>query len=112
VISRAGYRGARWNVVPVNQATGIIAICVLPSGTPSRSRNSSRLPRMAVVHAVPRPRARSATQKLHTDWMTESNSPGRPLPSCTPTIVGITIAGTSARCSARYADDFMTFSCG
>ena len=63
-----------------------------------------------MVHDVPRPRARSATQKLHTDWITESNRPGRPLPSWTPMIVGMTIAGTSARCSARWAADFMTFS--
>ena len=67
---------------------------------------------MAVVHAVPSPRARVATQKLHTDWMTESNRPGRPLPSWTPMMVGITITGTSARCSARWAAEAITRSFG
>jgi len=51
----------------VNQATGIIAIGVFSSGMPSSSTSSSSLPRIAVVHAVPSLRARSATQKLQTD---------------------------------------------
>ena len=40
----------------------------------------------AVTQVVPSPRARSARQKLHAAWMTESNRPGRPLPSWRPMI--------------------------
>ena len=57
--------------MPFVHATGIMAIWVLPAGMPNSSPSSSSLLRIAVVHAVPRPRARSATQKLHTDWMIE-----------------------------------------
>ena len=63
-----------------------------------------------MTHVVPRPLARKARQKLHAAWMIESNKPGRPLPSWRPMIVGMTIAGTSARCSARYSADAITCS--
>ena len=66
----------------------------------------------AVTHVVPSPRARRARQKLQAAWITESNRPGRPLPSWRPMTVGMTMAGTSARCSARYVADAITFSLG
>ena len=66
----------------------------------------------AVTQVVPSPRARRARQKLQAAWMTESNRPGRPLPSWRPMTVGMTMAGTSARCSARYVADAITFSLG
>ena len=78
-----------------------MAISVISSGMPSSSFNSGALARTAVVHAVPNPLARRATQKLHPLWMTESNKPGAPLPSWRPTMVGMTITGTSAKCSTR-----------
>jgi hypothetical protein len=79
---------------------------------PSSSFTLVSSPKTAVTQDEPRPRARRATQKLHAAWMTESNRPGRPLPSCRPMIVTMTSAGTSARCAARKAADAITFSCG
>ena len=84
----------------------------MSSGMPRISLTRASSCNAAVTHVVPRPRARSARQKLHAAWITESNRPGRPLPSWRPWIVGMTIAGTSARCSARYCAEAMTFSCG
>ena len=112
VTVRAGGRGAGEKSVPFVQATGNIAISVMFSGMSRSSLTLSWSASAAVTQAVPRPRARNATQKLQPDWMTESNRPGRPLPSWRPMMVGITMAGTSARCSARYFADAMFFSCG
>ena len=42
-------------------------------------------------------------QKLQALWITESKRPGDPLPSWRPTMVGMTITGTSAKCSAKCA---------
>ena len=110
VIARAGCRGARWKSVPFVHATGSSTISVMSAGMPRISFTRASSCSAAVTHVVPRPRARSARQKLQAAWITESNRPGRPLPSWRPMIVGMTIAGTSARCSARNAADAMTFS--
>ena len=94
--------------MPFVQATGSITISVMWSGIARISLTLASSCNAAVIHVVPRPRARSARQKLHAAWMTESNRPGRPLPSWRPMIVGTTMAGTSARCSARYVADAIT----
>ena len=65
----------------------------MSAGMPRISLTAASSWRAAVTHVVPRPLARSARQKLHAAWITESNRPGRPLPSWRPMIVGMTIAG-------------------
>ena len=96
--------------MPFVHATGNSTISVMWPGIPRISFTLASSSRAAVTHVVPRPLARNARQKLHAAWMTESNKPGRPLPSWRPMIVGMTIAGTSARCSARYCADAITCS--
>src|SRR5438045_3776625 len=64
---------------------------------PKRSATSRALARWRVVQAEPRPRDRSARQKLQAAWITESNRPRRPLPSWVPQIVGMTMAGRLLR---------------
>ena len=96
--------------VPLVQATGSMTISVTWSGMSRISLTFASCSNTAVIQVVPSPRARSARQKLHAAWMTESNRPGRPLPSWRPMMVGTTMAGTSARCSARYWAEAITFS--
>ena len=100
-MERAAGRGAGRKSVPLVHATGSMTIGVLRAGMPSSSLARSSSLKIAVTHDVPRPRARRATQKLQAAWITESNRPGLPLPSCRPMIVTKTRAGTSARCAAR-----------
>ena len=112
VISRAGNRGARLKSVPLVQATGSITISVMWAGMPRISLIRASSCSAAVTHVEPRPRARRARQKLHAACRTESNRPGRLPPSWRPMMVGMTMAGTSARWSTRYDADAITFSCG
>jgi hypothetical protein len=79
VIVRAGRRGARLKSVPIVYATGKIAISVVSSGAPMISLIRCSFCSGAVTQVVPSPRARSARQKLHAAWITESNRLGRPL---------------------------------
>ena len=61
-----------------------------------------------MVQDEPSPLDLSARQKLQADWITESNNPGLPLPSCSPQIVAITSTGTRSKLAARWAAESMT----
>ena len=82
------------------------------SGMPSSSAAAFSSVRCSVVQQVPRPRARAASMKLHTAGSSEPQmaacqATGRL--SVRPSMHGMTCTGTSARWSARYCAELMTF---
>jgi hypothetical protein len=86
-IAAAGRRVVGLKSVPRGHATGSSTSWDTHAGIPSSSATSAARPRWMVVQADPRPRARSARQKLQAACSPESNRPGRPLQSCVPQMV-------------------------
>src|SRR5713101_4452639 len=80
---------------------------------PSRSATSRSYRRCSVVQAVPRPRARAASMKLHAAGSIDPYRPASsrlltPGRSTRPSMQGITITGTSCMRSAGYWADAAT----
>jgi 4-aminobutyrate aminotransferase len=91
--------------VPFVNATGVSTVCTTVSyGMPSTSATSRSFRVWSVVHAVPRPRARAASMKLHMAgrmlpiaeaWTSEG------WPSKRPSVHPMTRTGASPMCSPR-----------